>query len=89
MGHYPIASWLRVVCSYLKRHAAGEKWDDFVGDAVRDRLKMVVAEVNMDDPVRGQWQVPRSKSGIVWCDASDLALGILLEIEGVEVEDAS
>lgn len=89
VGHYPVASWLRVVCSYLKRHAEGERWDDFVGTTVRDRLKMVVDEVRKADPVRGRWQVPRSTSGVVWCDASDLALGVVLDIEGVEVEDAS
>ena len=89
VGHYPTASWLRVVCSYLKRHAEGDRWEDFVGVAVRDRLKSVVAEVKKDDPVRGRWRVPRSSSGVVWCDASDLALGVVLDIQGVEVEDAS
>ena len=87
-GHYPVAGWLRVVCSYLKRHAEGERWEDFVGNVVRDRLRLVVAEVNRDDPVKGQWQFPKSSAGVIWCDASDLALGVVLEI-GVTVEDAS
>ena len=89
VGHYPTAGWLRVVCSYLKRHAEGQRWEDFVGAAIRDRLRMVVEEVKKDDPVRGRWQVPMSSAGVVWCDASDLALGVVLDIEGVEVEDAS
>ena len=28
VGHYPIAGWLRVACSYIKRHARGSAWDD-------------------------------------------------------------
>ena len=27
VGHYPIAGWLRVACSYVKRVAEGVRWD--------------------------------------------------------------
>ena len=89
VGHYPKAGWLRVACSYLKRHAAGSSWSDYVGDEVRDRIREVVEEVKSADPVRGVWQAPKVDAGVVWCDASDLAMGAVLEIGGVEVEDAS
>ena len=28
IGHYPVAGWLRVAFSYMKRCAADSKWDD-------------------------------------------------------------
>ena len=31
-GHYPIAGWLRIASSYIKRSAKEEKWDDMVGE---------------------------------------------------------
>ena len=89
VGHYPKAGWLRVACSYLKRNAAGQAWSDYVGDAVRDATREVIEEVRASDPVRGVWKAPRSTVGTVWCDASDLAMGVILEVGGTEVEDAS
>ena len=89
VGHYPKAGWLRVACSYVKRHAEGDSWDDYVGDGIRDRMKEIVEEVRKNYPVKGVWRVPKSDSGTVWCDASDLAMGVVLEIGGTEVEDAS
>ena len=32
VGHYPVAGWLRVACSYIKRHAGGSAWDDKIGN---------------------------------------------------------
>ena len=89
VGHYPKAGWLRVACSYVKRHAEGDSWDDYVGDGIRDRMKEIVEEVRKNDPVKGVWWVPKSDSGTKWCDASNLAMGVVLEIGGTEVEDAS
>ena len=34
------------------------------------------------------WHVPNTQVGKVWCDASSLALGIALEVQGSIVEDA-
>ena len=53
VGHYPKAGWLRVACSYVKRHAEGDSWDDYVGDGIRDRMKETVEEVRKNDPVKG------------------------------------
>ena len=33
--------------------------------------------------------VSNSRSGTVWCDASSIALGVVLEIDGNSVEDAA
>ena len=89
VGHYPQAGWLRVACSYVKRHAEGDSWDDYVGDGIRDRMKEIVEEVRKNNSVKGMWRVPKSDSGTVWCDASELVMGVVFEIGGTEVEDAS
>ncbi|GAB1602697.1 hypothetical protein Ahia01_000549600 [Argonauta hians] len=89
VGHYPIAGWLRVACSYIKRTAGGTGWADKVGQRTVQQMAEVLDRVEREDPVRGQWHVPRSSEGVVWCDASSLALGVVLEIGGVEVEDAA
>ena len=41
------------------------------------------------DPVRGVWHVPKSEQGVIWCDASSLAIGVMLEMNGCVVEDAA
>ena len=33
--------------------------------------------------------MPKSSAGVVWCDASSIATGVLLEIGGVVAEDAA
>ena len=38
VGHYPIAGWLRVACSYIKRKAAGVRWESKVG---QETVKMM------------------------------------------------
>lgn len=89
VGHYPMAGWLRLACSYVKRHAEGTKWTDYVGEVACNRAEEMINAVKLDDPVRGQWKVNRSRSGTVWCDASDIGMGVLVEIDGVAVEDMS
>ena len=45
VGHSPIAEWLRIACSYVKRTVEGSSWDDYVGDRtarlVRERCWIV------------------------------------------------
>ena len=64
VGHYPVAGWLRVACSYVKRRAEGGRWDDYVGEEAASRLAEVIARVEREDPVQGQWLVPKG-SGVV------------------------
>ena len=89
VGHYPVAGWLRTSCSYVKRIAEGSSWDDFIGDPASSMISEMIEMIHGEDPVQGEWQVSNSKSGKVWCDASDLALGVVVEIGGVVVEDAA
>ena len=49
----------------------------------------VIARVGREDPVQGQWLVPKGSAGVVWCDASSIATGVLLGIGGVVAEDAA
>lgn len=87
VSHYPVANWLRVACSYLKRTCEGSAWDDDIGEEARQRLDDIIERLQQNDPVRGRWKVPPNKSARVWCDASSLAVGALLEIDGDVVED--
>jgi transposase InsO family protein len=87
--HYPVASWLRIACSYIKRCSEGNAWKDDVGPITRARVCEVVERLKKHDPVQGVWSVKSEGSGIVWTDASSLALGAVLEIGGRVVEDAS
>ena len=31
VGHYPVAAWLRVACSFVKRSCESNAWDSFAG----------------------------------------------------------
>ena len=52
-----MASWLRIVCGYMKRHSEGVGWEDDVGNTVLGQLKEVRQRLETDDPVRGVWKV--------------------------------
>lgn len=89
-GHYPVCGWLRIACSFMKRECQGQTWDDYVGDRAQRMAEELLVRVRIEDPVRGEWLVPESSGGArVYCDASTLALGVTLEIEGRTVEDAA
>ena len=89
VGHYPVAGWLRVACSYIKRRAGGSGWNDSIGEKADNMIRETVSRVENEDPVKGLWSVPKKNNGRVWCDASDLALGVILEVDGVVAEDAA
>ena len=42
VGHYHIAGWLRVACSYIKRRASGARWEDPVGEQSMLMIKEVI-----------------------------------------------
>jgi len=88
-GHLPVANWLRPACSFLKRLCSEGQWDDEVSDRAMLVAKDIEARFQAKDPAGGTWEVSRLGSGTLWCDASSLALGVCLEIEGQVVEDGS
>lgn len=87
-AHYPVAGWLRVACAYTKRVSEGRSWDDDVGKTARLLLTELVARLHSEDPVKGKW-TNKSEVGRVWCDASSLAIGCALEVDGAMVEDGA
>ena len=57
IGHYPVGSWLRVACSYLKRHCGQDRWDGFVSKQLIKQAREVEERVLENDPVCGSWQI--------------------------------
>lgn len=89
VGHYPMAGWLRVACSYVKRQTVGDRWGDYAGDKVCKMLNKMFEQVREEDPVKGKKKAPQKTKGVIWVGAGDLALGVLVEIEGVPVQNAA
>jgi hypothetical protein len=89
VGHFPVAGWLRPACSFFKRSVNNKKWDEVVDEVTMKMIHGMVGRVSKQDPVRGRWAVTKHKKGRIWCDASSLAIGICLEIDGCIAEDNS
>ena len=92
VGHYPVCSLLRVACSYLKRLATADNddWDKPVsGDVVMCCVELE-SMLEQHDPVYGEWSVDvKHQPCRVWCDASDTAIGVMLESGDSTMEDRS
>ena len=52
-------------------------------------LTDLLKRIEIRDPVGAHWHIQSGGSGVVWCDASDVALGVVLEIGGRIAEDAA
>ena len=90
LGHYPVAGWMRIATSYIKRHSSGVRWNDEIGEVAQWCMKDLLRRVELEDPVGGQWNAPLgANAATIWCDASNIALGTLLEIDGIAMEDAA
>lgn len=90
VSHLPVCGSLRVAASFLKRraNAVSSSWDDEIHDEkviclARDLLE----RTKRNDPSLGRWEVSGTAAN-VWVDASSIALGVLLEVDGCVVEDA-
>ncbi len=89
IGHYPVAGWLRPACSLLKRFSSDVKWDEKVSQQCQEMLNEIMTKVRTSDPVKGVWTVDGKDSVNVWCDASNIALGVVITVDGMVIEDAS
>ena len=89
IGHYPVVGWIRVGCGFIKRQSSGTTWDDDIGERAKVLLHDLVARVMTEDPVRGRWSPPVDGSVRIWCDASSVAIGTAVEINGSIMEDAA
>ena len=44
-------------------------------------MQNLLEKVKTEDPVKGNWNVSNNeKKGVIWCDASSIAYGVVLEI---------
>lgn len=89
IGHYPIVGWLRPHCSFLKRLGSDGSWDEPVKESVRRLAHELLHRAQAEDPVRGRWHVRSGGNVTVWTDASSLAMGVAIQVDGTIVEDAS
>ncbi|XP_067943044.1 uncharacterized protein [Watersipora subatra] len=71
---------------YVKRLTNDIDWSETVPSSVKSLLDEIFQRVQEQDPVRGKWDVKKTSQCTVWCDASNLALGVSLEINSV-IED--
>ena len=91
LGHYPVCNWLRMSCAYLQRCTSqdGAVWDAAVSKVVMDKVRDVDARLrSYGDPVGGKWPVAPTGEVTLWTDASNLAIGVVIEVDGDCVEDA-
>ena len=89
LGHYPVAGWLRLACNYVKRRASGVDWEDRVDSKTLKVIQEILVDVEKKDHVTGAGHIPETKIGVVWCDASSIATGVVVEIGGLVAEDAT
>ena len=91
IGHFPVCGWVRVATAFMKRRANSSTgtWDEDIHDELlRAMLEDTVRRVKQDDPAKGRWAVV-GEEATVWVDASSLALGVVIEVDGHVVKDAS
>ena len=89
-SHYPVCGWLRPACSYVKRLACVTSlWDEPVQPEVITVCKKLQERLAMEDPVHGVWyaNLAARKEVTVYCDASDLAYGAMIQVDGKVLED--
>ena len=88
VGHYPIAGWLRLTCSMIKRSTNELKWNQTVNARTYEMMCEVMDEVKREDPVKGVWGVNRSGNVQIYTDASMTGSAVIVEVDGNVVEDA-
>ena len=86
-----MCDWLRFATAFIKRrdNSSTSTWGDEIYDeSLRALLEDTVRRVKHNDPAKGRWDVV-GEDATVWVDVSSLALGIVIEVDGHVVEDAS
>lgn len=91
IGHLPVCDWLRPAVSFVKRRVnnLSQAWDDEVTDEGLCHIMQEIRQlVKRNDPGRGRWDV-KGQEATVYADASCLASGAVISVEGEVIEDAS
>ena len=52
-------------------------------------IQEILVDVEKKDPVTGAWYILETKRGVVWCDASSIATGVVVEIRSLVAEDVT
>ena len=91
-SHVPVCGWLRLATSYLKRLiGGGTPWNHRVPAELLKFCDEVTARLAGDgDPAHGIWSVAPASAGtelVVYADASDIGLGVVVEDGGHVIED--
>ena len=92
VGHYPVCGWLRPACNWLKRQLGSDApWDAVLPESIVRLCRELLARLQAADPVQGVWSVTLDESTEwhVWCDASGIALGAVVQVNGSVIEDRS
>lgn len=92
IGHYPVVGWLRLASAFIQRLTAHQNtgWDNPVSEEVVTKVSEIFRKIGVSgDPVQGKWPVDKCSPITVWTDASNLGIGVVLQVEGVTVEDAA
>ena len=79
-----MAGWLRPAASFIKRLCEGEgnSWEEPIGSEAALRAEEIQQKLSKSDPVKGEWNVAPDKEFTLWCDASALAMGAVLDQGG-------
>jgi transposase InsO family protein len=97
IAHYPTAGWIRPACAALKRLTClserGGKtpsWDDPVTPFIEEAIKKFFEDLQKyGDSVKGTWQFNKNEKWSLYTDASKYALGAVLLIGDVVVQDGT
>lgn len=96
IAHYPICRWLRPAMSAIKRMSCvGQDstridWDANLVEEVKAACDKLTCDLRVrGDPVTGFWSFNKSHQWKLYTDASKYALGAVLVVGNVYVEDAT
>ncbi|KAG0727908.1 hypothetical protein GWK47_033629 [Chionoecetes opilio] len=84
VGHYPVCGWLRVWERRSSREesiTSPERWDEVVADGKIEKMLERLWMKSVERP-RARTMDVRGDKAKVWVDASSLALGVAVEIDG-------
>ena len=72
-SHYPVASWLRPCCSYIKRVSCDNAavWGKPIPAVLEKLCRTVEDQVSREDPLNGKWTVKSTGGVTLWwrCDS--------------------
>ena len=64
-GHYPVAGWMQLACSYVKRRVSEVDWEGRVDCKTLKVMPEILVDVEKKDAVTGAWHIPETKIGVV------------------------